>query len=244
MDQIGEQHQFERQFCPVENISPAAYQSLDTVRALHQTVVSLRTALEAAHREIDTLKRQIVVTSDIRDGKTFFAEDTIRTLTDSGTLAGNEASKTKTNDFRAECVTRVGNTVVGEEHLVDVERPEKPTTTTSIASNADTTSIEDHAAEELNRTSRTHRKTKLHSGKSQRFVNVEKVRISEKDTALHKLSVPDIRISTHSKQPKQMASKIDVKIRLSSDIKVNGSSSETGSDTNSGRCCTSLPTLL
>lgn len=41
--------------------SSAAVQSLDTVRALHSTVVSLRSALEEAHREIDQLRRQIGV---------------------------------------------------------------------------------------------------------------------------------------------------------------------------------------
>lgn len=250
MDQIGEQHQFERQFCPVDNISPAAYQSLDTVRALHQTVVSLRTALEAAHREIDTLKRQIVVTSDIRDGKAYHVQDKDIPLTDSGASVGNEPNKeSRVTDFRGECVTSVSNiNIVAREepHVVDVveqphqqqqQPPSEPAAAASVKFNANTAGNVGHADEELNATSSSHtqRKTKSHSVKSHRFVNVEKVRISDRDTALHKLSRPDIRIITHPKHSKQMASKIDVKIRLSSDIKVNGSSSETGSDTNSGK---------
>lgn len=46
-------------------------QSLDTVRALHQTVVCLRSALEDAHREINQLKKQISVNEDIDSGKEF-----------------------------------------------------------------------------------------------------------------------------------------------------------------------------
>lgn len=56
--------------CPVEHLS-AAVQSLDTVRALHSTVVSLRSALEEAHREIDQLKKQIAIGVDIDSGKEF-----------------------------------------------------------------------------------------------------------------------------------------------------------------------------
>lgn len=87
MDHDAERHQQHRQqhhhhhhhsherfepppICPVEHLS-AAVQSLDTVRALHSTVVSLRTALEEAHREIDQLKKQIRIGEDIESGKEF-----------------------------------------------------------------------------------------------------------------------------------------------------------------------------
>ncbi|XP_059607515.1 uncharacterized protein LOC132255475 [Phlebotomus argentipes] len=60
--------------CPGTPVSicPTVH-SLDTVRALHQTVVSLRTALDDARREIDKLKKQIHVQSDIEQGKIFRA---------------------------------------------------------------------------------------------------------------------------------------------------------------------------
>lgn len=54
--------------CPVEHLS-STIQSLDTVRALHQTVVCLRSALEDAQREINQLKKQISVNVDIKNGK-------------------------------------------------------------------------------------------------------------------------------------------------------------------------------
>lgn len=59
-----------RELCPLEHAS-TAIQSFDTVRALHQSVLCLRAALENAHKEIDTLKKQISVQTDVKDGKIF-----------------------------------------------------------------------------------------------------------------------------------------------------------------------------
>lgn len=52
----------EQRFC-------TAVRSIDTVKALHQTVVSLRTALDESRQEIDKLKKQITVNSEIHDAK-------------------------------------------------------------------------------------------------------------------------------------------------------------------------------
>lgn len=46
-----------------------ALRSIDTVRALHQTVVSLRTALDESKLEIEKLKKQIDVNSEIHDSR-------------------------------------------------------------------------------------------------------------------------------------------------------------------------------
>lgn len=51
-----------------------ANQSLDTVRTLHHTVVSLRNALDDARREISNLKKQINVQTVIDEGKAFKQE--------------------------------------------------------------------------------------------------------------------------------------------------------------------------
>lgn len=201
MDQIGEQHQFERQFCPVDSISPAAFQSLDTVRALHQTVVSLRTALEAAHREIDTLKRQIVVTTDIKDGKAYQIQEKDIILVHSEPSAGSTEEKA-----------------------------------TGEASENSSTGCHGDEPDGKPQTKPLKRKLKAH--KTHHIVNVEEVRISDRFSGSKRAPAENIEVSSHSKSdkyPRQMASKIDVKIRLSSDIKVNGSSSETGSDSNSGK---------
>lgn len=59
-----------RELCPLEHAS-TAFQSFDTVRALHQSVLCLRASLENAHKEIDNLKKQISVQTDIKEGKIF-----------------------------------------------------------------------------------------------------------------------------------------------------------------------------
>lgn len=46
-----------------------AIRSIDTVRALHQTVVSLRTALDESRQEIEKLKKQILVSNEIQDAR-------------------------------------------------------------------------------------------------------------------------------------------------------------------------------
>lgn len=55
-------HYDEHRYC-------TALRSIDTVRALHQTVVSLRSALDESKREIEKLKKQIIVNSEIQDGR-------------------------------------------------------------------------------------------------------------------------------------------------------------------------------
>lgn len=67
-----------RELCPLEHAS-TAFQSFDTVRALHQSVLCLRAALENAHKEIDTLKKQISVQTDVKEGK-IFRENLAETL--------------------------------------------------------------------------------------------------------------------------------------------------------------------
>lgn len=80
--------------CPVEHLS-AAIQSLDTVRALHQTVVSLRAALEDAHREIEHLKKHISINVDIDNGKVFRqSADNLNTL-DTDTATANKPATVK-----------------------------------------------------------------------------------------------------------------------------------------------------
>lgn len=60
---------------PYTNSLSCANQSLDTVRSLHQTVVSLRNALDDARKEISSLKKQMNVQSVIDEGKTFKEND-------------------------------------------------------------------------------------------------------------------------------------------------------------------------
>lgn len=55
-------HYNEHRYC-------TALRSIDTVRALHQTVVSLRSALDESRQEIEKLKKQIIVNNEIQDAR-------------------------------------------------------------------------------------------------------------------------------------------------------------------------------
>lgn len=55
-------HYNERRYC-------TALQSIDTVRALHQTVVSLRSALDESRQEIEKLKKQIIINNEIQEAR-------------------------------------------------------------------------------------------------------------------------------------------------------------------------------
>lgn len=62
---------YERVFYPQYNEHRycTALRSIDTVRALHQTVVSLRSALDDSRQEIEKLKKQIIVNNEIQDAR-------------------------------------------------------------------------------------------------------------------------------------------------------------------------------
>lgn len=57
-----------------------AYKSLETVNALHQTVVTLRKSLEEAKLEINSLKSQIAVKDSIEEGKLYRCQDIVSHL--------------------------------------------------------------------------------------------------------------------------------------------------------------------
>lgn len=61
-DRVFYPHYHEHRYC-------TAVRSIDTVRALHQTVVSLRSALDESRQEIEKLKKQIIVNSEIQDAR-------------------------------------------------------------------------------------------------------------------------------------------------------------------------------
>lgn len=65
------QEHYDRVFYPQYNEHRycTALRSIDTVRALHQTVVSLRTALNESRLEIEKLKKQIIVNNEIQDAR-------------------------------------------------------------------------------------------------------------------------------------------------------------------------------
>lgn len=65
------QEHYERVFYPQysEQRFCTALRSIDTVRALHQTVVSLRSALDDSRQEIEKLKKQIIINNEIQEAR-------------------------------------------------------------------------------------------------------------------------------------------------------------------------------
>lgn len=205
MDHIDNLHQFERrQHCaPIENISSVALQSLDTVRALHQTVVSLRTALEDAHREIETLKKQIVITNDIEEGKKYRKQIVDNVPIESATNLSDDSENDENED--------VETVNTDEEKEVECEKHLKGRT--QVTSTATKIFIDDHCIRNIEKT---------------------KVVLPANTTGQHH----------YSARTPRMASKIDVKIMLSSNIKLdscNDSSSNCSEATTSAESSSGNP---
>lgn len=187
-----------REHCPLDHAS-SAFQSFDTVRALHQSVLCLRAALENAHKEIDTLKKQISVQTDVKEGK-IFRENS------SETIIRNKSEDITIPERKTECETeKTDETIVEKKQKIEDTRSSQ-------------------SLKSKRKTRRDYHKSEQHT---------EKYDFSKSTI------VPDIKIitnpnpSTSHKGHRQMASKIDVKIKLSSNVNVDSTSSGTADDSNS-----------
>lgn len=207
-----------REHCPLEQAS-TAFQSFDTVRALHQSVLCLRAALENAHKEIDNLKKQITVQTDVKEGKIFRENLGVQTDITTGDISSRE------NRVKISC-DKLRETQKSEERTIPVGKEEVETQLTAEVVK-DNQKAEDTKADQ---SLKSKKKTRRDYHKSEK--RTERYDFS-KSTC-----VPDIRINTHpsaanNKGRKQMASKIDVKIKLSSNVNVDSTSSGTAEDSNS-----------
>lgn len=255
MDQTAGGGQFERQHCPLNTTVSTAFQSLDTVRALHQTVVSLRTALEDAHKEIDDLKKQILIQTDIDDGKTY------RRTQDPPNDINIEAAPTEIPISAAE--NRVppnqldtNNTLQEQANQLTDETEQKRISSVHFPAETEDITHSEKLLHEItiNKSAQSVKKSKSKSKSSSRTFKYDLVNqseptlsgdIEETETWREKSEFrPSIRVISTPKSAseesvagdrkrKQMASKIDVKIRVSSNIQVNegGSSASTSTDT-------------
>uniref|UniRef100_A0A182N3F3 Uncharacterized protein n=1 Tax=Anopheles dirus TaxID=7168 RepID=A0A182N3F3_9DIPT len=225
MERAG--HQYGRvTYCPYSDSSSSELQSyvrpFDTVRALHETVVSLRTALEESRREVDQLRQQISVRDTVEQGRS---------------SAPLKASELDTIDRRKQHTTASG----------------EPTPISGILKQPSKFSASRESLEETPEETKSKRLTKKRKTKvvppppdesCSSLLTVEEqapkpadepVRPSRKtagkdgSTAHQKVSVvPDIQIVSHpgTGAHSAMASRIDVKIKVSSNINMDGSSSE------------------
>ncbi|XP_058464131.1 uncharacterized protein LOC131438269 [Malaya genurostris] len=201
MDRLGSYVTTGGSTCPYSTDSSSSAQSyvrpFDTIRALHETIVSLRTALEESRQDNDRLRKQISVRDTVEEGRNF--------------LRNQQAGPRTYNLKKFDNGVDVNLTSVPEKKLKKGKR--KKIKVPADETEEDTKSVEREpysAAEE---------EAKLESPRK---------KYSPKDGGHRKVSVvPDIQIASHpSSSHSTMASRIDVKIKVSSNINVEGSSSE------------------
>lgn len=195
----------EHQYC-------TAIRSIDTVRSLHQTVVSLRTALDESRQEIEKLKKQILINSEIQDARQCNHPINLSQQIDYKVL-GEKVSELekiyykahpKSHSSQEDLAPRRRGTEGGDSELLSCD--EKATT-----------------GESLNKVRKGDGFKKL----------VPDITISTQN-----LNDSNIRATGGNNTNNQMASRIDVKIKVSSNINVSDNndtstdaSSEASSDT-------------
>lgn len=261
MEQIDDCcHRFERQLrqqrhqhmCTIRQNDPhipaVALQSLDTVRSLHQTVVSLRKALEEAHREIDTLKKQITVKDDIEEGKKYRQQEYIDESNENlaqSTLKINIGDIDEQGDKKP-----LDNTDSSQQHTARSNNSSTSTARTYNVTPDVPLSHRSTKSPNLNETPISSGRKVVHTKHSQTSEHFEHhitTHESQHKLVQHpiktdiKIKTPDIHTAEASlvlptRRLPQMASKIDVKIKLTSNFQIDGSesSSETTGDSNSG----------
>lgn len=226
------------------HVSTVAFQSLDTVRALHQTVVSLRKALEEAHREIDTLKKRITVNEDIEEGKKYREQQQLDTSNENLLnlplnidLGNASVNATDTDDQKAfDCTKQVQSNRSTSTNLNDNENnttdvPHTHRSTKSLNLNEAATSSSRKAAT-ITKQSTEHFEHHVATYDNQQLVLPIKADIKVRKTDINRAETS---VVLPTQRLPQMASKIDVKIKLTSNFKIDGSesSSET-TGSNSG----------
>jgi hypothetical protein len=168
-----------------------AIRSIDTVRALHQTVVSLRSALEDSRQEIEKLKKQILISNEIQDARQCHHPEI------------NQQIDYKTLDEKVSALERIYHKAHPQQVLEDKDAKNE--------------------------------KLKRGDAKENKIKNDGKTTIS---------LVPDITISTqnlndsitganninNNQNNNQMASRIDVKIKVSSNINVSDVNNDTSTE--------------
>ncbi|XP_053685591.1 uncharacterized protein LOC128735123 [Sabethes cyaneus] len=160
----------------------------DTIRALHETIVSLRTALEESRQDNDRLRKQISVRNVVDEGKTYLQQ------------------QKQEQEPPADSAVKTPTTDATEEKIAPEKKPKKLKKKLRVR-------IPEDETEEETKTTTTTTTTTAKDAKHQKFS-----------------VTPDIHIVSHpASSHSTMASRIDVKIKVSSNINVDGSSSEADS---------------
>lgn len=234
------------------HIPTVAFQSLDTVRALHRTVVSLRKALEKAHREIDSLKKQITVKDDIEEGKKYRGQEfsASNKRLDNLLLNLSESNDTQ-NDNNEQIKSQVRTQNVQGSLNNDVpkgndEHSELHQSTESLTSNQSPSLLISKQSCASSRKATTAKFTHSTEHNIQHSIKAQESHRNQssiahlrtfKETQTNKSShTADTSVTLPDRRLPQMASKIDVKIKLTSNFHIDGNdtSSETA-DSVSGK---------
>lgn len=188
------QEHYDRVFYPQYNEHRycTALRSIDTVRALHQTVVSLRSALDESRLEIEKLKKQIIVNNEIQDARPCHHPE-----------PGSQSIDYKT----------LGDKVSALEKIYYKAHPKGEGKEVTFTDDTATAGGHEEAVKKIES------KTK---SDAKRFSLVPDISISKqnlKDTSTHS--------ATGGGTNNQMASRIDVKIKVSSNINVDNNDTST-----------------
>ena len=196
----------EHQYC-------TAIRSIDTVRALHQTVVSLRTALDESRQEIEKLKKQILINSEIQDAR----------------QCNHPISLSQQIDYKA-----LGEKVSELEKIYYKAHPISHSSQEDLAPRRSTERGDSELLSDENKatTSESLHKVRKGDGFKKTISLVPDITISTQNLNESNIS------ATGGNTNNQMASRIDVKIKVSSNINVSDNndtstdaSSEVSSDT-------------
>lgn len=187
-------------------------QSLDTVRALHQTVVSLREALENSHKEIEKLKKQIVVHTEVKEGNEYHER-----FKDECVKVDIPISKKEVKFSKEENVEEI-STPKSDQNFKKVYQ--KTEIISDVPGNQVTQKFEEH----VNLTDSLKNSKKNKTPKIKKITETQRLK-----------DVPFINFMSYPEfSRKAMASKIDVKIKVSSNIQID-SSTESSSELDSAR---------
>lgn len=170
-----------------------ALRSIDTVRALHQTVVSLRSALDESRQEIEKLKKQIIINNEIQDARPCHHPE----------ISGQSS---KSIDYKT-----LGEKVSELEKIYYKTYPKQEAKEVTFADIASTTSGDVHDEVKTNEPKSDAKKTS--------FSLVPNISISTQN-------LNDTR--TYSTGGNQMASRIDVKIKVSSTMNMDNNDTSSG----------------
>lgn len=246
MDQSG---QLRRVFTQLEEPHLLhTLESLDTVRALHQTVVALRKALESSQLEIQKLKKQITVQHEVDDGKTFKNEQdpiprnkvqpTTKPQINSAiqqprqvTFYGLDAPRTGGKSPKS-VVEPPGKVTSSSETILKTQKG--ATSQSKILSSSSRKSISSSSTS----TTRTRKFTKTAPNKNEPTDNLKQS--SSNSPQISVTSYPTL-TSSRENLNQTMSSKIGVKIRVSSNIQLDSSSSDADSARNSAAPATTSP---